>query len=43
MGRSRVSGLFVRQRNLAYCFIAGLILLLGMRETSTLPEMAWVH
>jgi hypothetical protein len=28
MGRSRVSGLFVRQRSLAYCFIAGL----GMRD-----------
>jgi hypothetical protein len=43
MGRSRVSGLFVRQRSLAYCFIAGLILLSGCVTTSTLPEMAWVR
>ena len=43
MGLRRVSGLLVRQRSLAYCFIAGLILLSGCVTTSTLPEMAWVR
>ena len=43
MGLRRVSGLLVRQRSLAYCFIAGLILLSGCVTNSTLPEMAWVR
>ena len=38
MGRNRVPGLLVRQRSLAYCFIAGLILLSGCVTTATLPE-----
>jgi hypothetical protein len=32
-----------RRRNLAYYFIAALILLSGCVTTSTIPEMSWVR
>ena len=36
-------GVPTQRRSLAYCYIAGLILLSGCAMTSTIPEMAWVR
>ena len=40
MGCDRVP---TQRCSLAYCYIAGLILLSGCVTTSTIPEMAWVR
>ena len=43
MGCNRAPRMSERRCGLAYCSIAGLILLSGCVTTSTVPEMAWVR
>jgi hypothetical protein len=43
MGCNRAPRKSERRCSLAYCFIAGLILLSACVTTSTVPEMAWVR